>query len=313
MVLRYAEIGRRPPFLLRLSVKFLISLPFIGGSHRIALLDRFLESTALPFDVNFPEGLSESPDMEILFVCAGKDFELLQDAVNHALISTASHHLLKISLVVPESDVEAAKKIEVNPSQTIEVISENIFFTKVQFDSIRERFGSRSGWVVQQLLKVLYVAQSKAPGVLVCDADTMLLRNRIWFDKKQNQVLTPSWEYTESYYKFLSRYGLVNIKPKYTFVSHHMLMQPKFMVEAMSFMSWTDTDVIIRDLSQFYDGSDVSPFCIEFELYAHFLMKEHPGKVFMAKWANKSIGRKDSRAKNLSNLDFASVSLHDYL
>ena len=85
------------------------------------------------------------------------------------------------------------------------------------------------------------------------------------------------------------------------------------MREARDFMSWKNTDSMIDDLIQFYDGSDPSPFSIDFELYAQYLMKKHPDKVVLAKWANKAFSRRLSSPMNLINLDFASISLHDYL
>ncbi len=313
LLLRYSEISRKPSPLVRLVTRLFATTPIIGRYGRLASLSRFFDTNSLAIDGDKKISSLNSPSIEVLFVCAAKDFELLQEALNFALLATRSHDLIKVSLIVPDSDVERAKLIEVGPDRSIDVLPESKYLSTMQLGAIRDKFGVRSGWVIQQLLKVLHVSKSDSPGVLVCDADTLLLRSRIWFDKNFNQILTPTWEITKSYYVFLSKYGLVDLKPLYTFVSHHMLMQPHFMREARDFMSWKNTDLMIDDLIQFYDGSDPSPFSIDFELYAQYLMKRHPDKVVLAKWANKAFSRRLASPMNLISLDFASISLHDYL
>ena len=313
LLLRYSEISRKPSTSLRLVTRLLAATPIMARYDRIALLSRLLDTNSLAIDGNRTINGFDSPSIEVLFVCAGKDFELLQEAVNSAFLASRSHDLIRVSLIVPDSDVDRARQIKLGPESWIEVLPESKYLSANQLEMIRDKFGDRSGWVIQQLLKVLHVSQSESPGVLVCDADTFLLRSRIWFDKDFNQILTPTWEFTQSYYDFLSKYGLVDLKPRYTFVSHHMLMQPHFMREARNFMSWENTDWMIQDLIQFYDGSDQSPFSIDFELYAQYLMKKHPDKVVLAKWANKSFSRRLASPANMIGLDFASISLHDYL
>jgi hypothetical protein len=178
---------------------------------------------------------------------------------------------------------------------------------------IRSVFHRRAGWVIQQLLKVEFVSDSTSPAVLVCDADTFLLTRRFWFDSNERQILTPSWEWTQSYYVFLSKFGLTTTVPEFTFVSHHMLMQPKFLREARIFMGWKETSKIVEDLIAFYDGADVSPFCIEYELYAQYLYKNYPDKVLLSKWANVGINRREFLNSRSKFENYASISVHDYL
>lgn len=313
LLFRYSQIHIKPFRPLFIFISILVSFPLINRIRRLYLFQRFLETASLPLNVSLHDTKQEPPPLELLFVCAQRDFTLLQKAIDFAINAANIHKILGVTIVVPDSDLQNAKKLKAASETPINVISENSLLTSSQFFLLKEKFGHRSGWVVQQLLKILYVSESKAPGVLVCDADTMLLMGRTWFDSNQNQVLTPSWEYKKSYYKFLSQYNLVDLKPKFTFVSHHMLMQPKFMNQAREFMGWVDIDQILIDLTSFYDGSDESPFSIDYELYAQFLFKQYPQKIVLSKWANMSFSRTDFSFSDSYKLNFSSISLHHYL
>ena len=313
LLFRYSQKHKNPSRTISILVRILVSLPLINRSRRILLFRRFLEATSLPINVNLYGVETDLPALEILFVCAERDFELLQEAMNYAIAATDLHEVLCITLVVPDSDLEQARNLKVLTNTPIKVISENSMLTAEHVSLLKERFDNRSGWVIQQLLKILYVTKSKAPGVLVCDADTMLTTRRVWFDANQNQILTPSWEYKKSYYRFLSQYNLVGLRPKYTFVAHHMLMQPRFMKEAREYMGWGAIDKILHDLTCSYDGIDESPFSIDYELYAQFLLKQYPDKIVLSKWANMSFSRTDFNLKDCNKLDFSSISLHHYL
>ena len=60
------------------------------------------------------------------------------------------------------------------------------------------------GWVLAQYLKIWTVATSESEGVLVLDADTLLLSPRIFLDRSGKQILTPSVEFHRTYYAFLA-------------------------------------------------------------------------------------------------------------
>ena len=280
--------------------------------RRLILLERFIQTNSLPLNLDTPHSDS-SPALEILFVCTAKDFETLPEAIEYAVKATSAHQLLRVSLVIPATDFDRAQMIKVDQKIPLKILKEEDFLTLDLIQLLRSVFKVRAGWVIQQLLKVEFVSYSTSPAVLVCDADTLLLKRRFWFDTSEKQILTPSWEWKQSYYIFLSQFGLTSFDPEFTFVSHHMLMQPKFLREAREFMGWETTSKIVEDLTSFYDGFEVSPFCIEYELYAQYLYKKYPHKVQLSKWANLGVKRFDF-FQNRSKIDgYASVSLHDYL
>jgi hypothetical protein len=311
-LMKMSKTDSKPSRVVRWLTNATQKFPISLKSKKLILLERFVQTTSLPPNLEIPS-THNSPALEILFVCTAKDFEVLPEAIECAVKATNAHPLLRVSLVVPAADFELAQNINLNQEIPVVVLNEERLLAADLVYLLRSVFKGRAGWVIQQLLKVEYVSNSTSPAVLVCDADTLLLTQRFWFDASEKQILTPSWEWKQNYYVFLAKFGLTNYAPKYTFVSHHMLMQPKFLREAKIFMGWKTATNIVEDLIAFYDGSEISPFCIEYELYAQFLYKNYPDNVVLSKWANLGVKRIDF-LQNRSKFDgYASISLHDYL
>jgi len=311
-LMKMSKSDSKPSRVIQWLTESIQRFPMYMKSRRFILLERFLQTTSLPLNFEIPSTHS-SPALEILFVCTAKDFEVLPEAIECAVKATNAHPLLRVSLVVPAADFELARNVDINQEIPLVILSEDGFLAADLVHLLRSVFKGRAGWVIQQLLKIEYVSNSTSPAVLVCDADTLLLTQRFWFDASEKQILTPTWEWKPNDYVFLEKFGLTNYAPKYTFVSHHMLMQPKFLREARAFMGWKTATNIVEDLIVFYDGSEISPFSIDYELYAQYLYKNYPDKVVLSKWANLGVKRNDF-LQNRSKFDgYASISLHDHL
>lgn len=280
---------------------------------------RFLMASELPFS-EVADTNHNQPPIEILFVAAGKDFSVLPYSILAASQAVSHHDGSHVTLIVPGKDLDAARELCVNIELKIKIICENDFISTDLRSTLNQEFGWRSGWVIQQLLKVIYVSRSTAHAVLVVDADTLLTSKRNWFFPDGKQLLTPSYEYHKNYYQFLNRVGISEIVPKFTFVPHHMIMQPKFLLEALEKSGWISDEKLISDLFTHRDPLDISPFCIEYELYAQYLINFRPDSFKIEKWANIGIPldktnyrlQLDELMRNL-NPKFASVSLHSYL
>jgi hypothetical protein len=311
ILLRYSRCDVTPNIITSLSARIIEKLTF-GKIKKFELLRRYLETNRLPIlsDIGKEDFM---PAIEILFVCAGKDLKLLPLAVEAALNATKQHPLHGVTIVVPERDLIHAQNIVFQKDQQVTIMSETVKIPQHINRRIREVFHSRAGWVIQQILKVLCVSDSTAPGVLVCDSDTILALNRVWFNNAGHQILTPSWEYRAEYYNFLAELGLGSGKPEFTFVSHHMLMQPKFMLEARNYVDWRNLEDIVNTLIKDYDDSNLSPFCIEFELYAQYMLEFRHNKIHLVKWSNISLARDKQHKLQELKKKYASVSLHDYL
>jgi hypothetical protein len=164
------------------------------------------------------------------------------------------------------------------------------------------------------------VLSSTADGVLIVDADTILLKKRNWLSSDGSQLLFPTWDYQFSYYEFLDSLNMCPTKPDHYFVSHHMLMQPRFMNEALKASGFKDVDDLISHVCEYHFADQNSPFCVKYEFYGQFMWTHHRELVQLAKWGNMSVPRASFTAAELSfesisttYQDYASVSLHSYL
>lgn len=296
-----------------------LSFRITSNRSRIINLEQFTFSNGQPAGAQ-PSPIFRYPEIEILFVSTQKDFSILGSSILGAIKVTSHHPNRKIYVVVPDSEVELANEAVGEIADGIQVLAESNYLNREQMLRIRGHFGSRSGWVIQQILKVEHVSRSKSPGVLVVDSDTILLEPREWLSSSEVQILTPSWEWHVPYYDFLAGAGFSINDLKHSYISHHMLMQPKYMIEAREYVAWENTDDLIDYLVTHSNPKAKSPFCIEFELYAQYMLLKYSEKIKLVKWSNLGIPRNELAVdEQLSQLlpkfqnKYASISLHSYL
>jgi hypothetical protein len=101
-----------------------------------------------------------------------------------------------------------------------------------------------------------------------------------------------------------------------------MLFQPQIMKEVLTNIGWTTPDLLVQDLISSTKNDENSPFSIDYELYAQYLLSVHPEKVLIEKWSNLEASDKKfsessvdySRRVSASAVGkYASVSFHSYL
>lgn len=317
----FTRLDRRRSFfsgiLLFLISKILLIFPNLLF---VKFLQRFLYANDLTPPETHPT--DRIPSLELLYVATAKDFQILNLTISTTVDSLSNFHLSKISIIAPKAHIEALRHSLPELLVPVNLISEESLVSSLEIEELKKKFLERYGWVLQQLLKVLFVSQSESDGVLVVDADTALLCQRAWLDFSGLQVLTPTWEYHRPYYEFLQEYKIGKIPPDFTFVPHHMLFQPQIMREILDALRWTESKAIIRTLISSSQHQENSPFSIDYELYAQFLCSFYPEKVSLEKWGNFQSAR---RLKNGNLPDFiqyvianshgkyASVSFHSYL
>lgn len=260
-----------------------------------------------------------SSAIEILFVSTKKDFTIINHAVDSAIKANSEINNLQITIITPDKYFEELEALMQN--YNVKVERESLFFDEDTLRKLNNSFPGRFGWVLQQLLKLRFVLGSQSAGVLIIDSDTLLLEKRNWLGNDGSQLLTPTWEYHKPYYEFLSSIGICGINPEYTFVSHHMLMQPKIVNELFEYVGWKDTSDLIDFICSIPIGDEQSPFSLDYELYAQYLYKNYPEKVILGKWSNKAVARysliEDAKLEisreSLKSKSFASLSFHSYL
>jgi hypothetical protein len=251
-------------------------------------------------------------------VASDKDFDLLGLSIPCGINALGGNYGGEIQIVVPENKVQLCQeKVADLGYNELVVISENSLLGETHRNLLRNKFGSRYGWALQQFLKVAQVLQSNLDATLVLDADTILVHERRWFDDRNRQILFPSWEFNEPYYKLLSGLGIGTENPEFTFVTHHMLMQKQLMLEAITMLKVRNVSGLVELVSQ-RASNEHSSFCIEYELYGQYLFNFRPEIFFLEKWSNKSVLRQELNQLSPGEIrvryrDFASISAHDYL
>lgn len=280
---------------------------------------RFISANRLRIESRDSDYLRSNPNekISIAIVAAEKDFELLPKCIYFAKKSLHNYYSGYTYIVVPKLQVIKCKIIvEKSKFDDVLVVSEEEYIEESEVLKLRQKFGSRFGWALQQILKLGMVLNSCTSYTLIVDCDTLLLQERDWF-RNGKQILFPSWEYNQPYYDLLSRFGICDIFPAYTFVTHHMLMKKEFLSEALSHINVSSlSDVVTFVINNSTVGP--SPFCIEYELYGQYLYNFKSDCFVLEKWSNKSVLRKDIENCTYKEIElkfskFASISAHSFL
>ena len=291
---------------------------FLGRKNQVDL-SRFISANTLPYtEVSSDICVKKSKQVELVIVASAKDFDMFKFTIPAAIEALGQFYGGKTRLVVPDNSVKyCSEKVSDLGLERITVISEDLLINESHRDILRKKFGQRYGWALQQFLKVSQVEQTSVDASLVLDADTILLSPRKWFDSDSRQILFPSVEYHPPYYELLNSRNIGEKIPKFTFVTHHMLMQKSLMREALDKIGARDVhqliDIVARSTSY-----EESAFCIEYELYGQYLFNHRPESFFLERWSNRGIARREINHLELKEIKkeyakYASISAHDYL
>jgi hypothetical protein len=265
------------------------------------------------------------PVVELVFPATEKDFLILPFAIEAAVKAT-KNPIKKITVYVPDPQREICSlairshRPLLDCSVSIDVASDESILDSESINVLRSRFGSRAGWYVQQMIKLSSVVNSGADGVLIVDSDTILLKPRLWMAEDGRQILLPTYELHRPYRKHLySLYADFAALDK-SFVSHHMLMQPRILRSIFKKIDVSAINSLVSRISLFGEVQNIDDFFSEYELYSHGLITLNPELVEYAKWANLSMHRPESGKEIEATIDlltrnaeYFSVSMHDYI
>ncbi len=262
---------------------------------------------------------STNKTIELIVVSTSKDFDILYHSVTFALKAISSYRSGGVRIIVPSRDVEECRLLFDDISNLVTVVDESSLVSRSQFSVITNGFGPRNTWVLQQLLKVRAVMESKSDAVLILDSDTVLLRKRAWFDAHGRQILMPTSEFNPPYYQFLNKLGIGLAIPKYSFISHHMIMQPEVLRRILMNVGLAELDNLIEYCVEHSDRSVQSPICIEYELYGQSIFDKNHDLFFIAPWSNATIPKRYSKLilnsrvlKFILAKFFYSISFHSW-
>lgn len=290
--------------------------------ERKVLRQNFLRqqrSISLDEDLSLPNQCF--PEIQLLVIVAGKDIEVMDLAITSALFYSRNE-ISKVTIICPTIDLEvcALKVKNMLLDVSTEVLDENKLISADLRKLIMNKFPSRYGWILQQFLAFDQIFKSKEIGVLLLDADTILLKPVHWLDCHSKQILMVGTDFHQPYYNLLHQLLKFSTAPKYCFVTHHMLIQPILFKLILEKRGYHSTSEFFIDALKFADKKSESAMCIDFEPYAQGMLIDYPEKILLRKFCNLG------RARTQQNLDFVSkavrgeislpynsISLHDYL
>lgn len=258
------------------------------------------------------------PEIEVMIPAILRDLDNLKICLR-TIQDASVNRITRISIIVPESQVSVFEEnLKTMNSSLLEIISETTVVDQHVIKRIRDFYGTRSGWVLAEFIKANYVLKSRAAGVLVVDADTVLTAKKLWLGKNFEQELFPVLEYHKHYFDFLDYLEIPMARRDTSFMSHYMLFQPRIYQEMFDRIKFFDLDQILTELLSFPSINPHSPVCFCYEAYSHYLLAKYPKFVKERKWANIQIAREEF----LENEDyylkyakkhFCSISSHAYL
>lgn len=261
------------------------------------------------------QGSPRLPSIDLVVPCHIKDIESLHLVIAGA-VASAINPIGSVRLVAPSVTVDelASRFPDATISSDEEVLGESLLA-----DVSRLVPRARRGWAIQQLVKFASGLASTARAVLIVDADTVLLRPRVWLDDSGVQALAASWEFHYPYARHTEAMWRGDGRStRISFVTHHQLQQR----DVLQRMFPEVTADLARWLSiaHWDEESAVS----EYHSYGTWLSNAEPDRVRLAKWSNR-IAQSSTLSGLPANADDAlqvlrhrfrgahSVSFHSYL
>ncbi len=246
--------------------------------------------------------------IDVLIPAIDKDLETLPFVID-AIRKQVKHPIGQMMIVSPDSPgikaLCAKKNCTFVPERTVLPI------TKKQI-RYRSKRWERSGWLLQQLLKLSGDKLGSSRYFLTMDADTVLIRPHVFWEKGKPVFYCRSWSHPEYFRVGRKLLGRKRTAPS-SFVAHYMLFekaklaQMKQKIEAKHGMRWYQAILRSIDRSKQFGFS-------EFELYGNFVYGANPGGVVLKRCLNKSLSRsvKSLSAKRIKALarSFRSLSFH---
>jgi hypothetical protein len=300
--------------ILAIRVKYPSILKILSRLLRFDFL-KFIDVNRIAFENSI---VMIDSEIRVVIVVTLKDIDVLPFAIMASNDTLSNFTKISFTIICPQKEKHIIELALSEISLEMEIIVDESLINEENIQKIVTFFGVRSGWVIQQILKNEYARKSTHKYILLLDSDTLLLKQRNWINTSGEQLLMPTEESHQPYYDFLSRFGLP-ANQSYSFVSHHMLIQPDFLREMFYELNIQNQEDFIERIISCASNSSSSPFCIDYEMYAQYLLVKHPDKVYFGKWSNLSYPRQKILGANrietrISSIgkDFASVSLHSW-
>lgn len=147
---------------------------------------------------------------------------------------------------------------------------------------------NRSGWYLQQFLKMAYAFLCKEEYYLVWDSDTIPLHEICMIDPKGKVYLDVKSEYNKPYFDTIENLGIgISRFASFSFISEHMLIEKRRMIEMIESIENNDIEkgtfwkIIIESIKPHqlkYSGFS------EFETYGNYMYSFYRNDIAIRKW-----------------------------
>lgn len=246
------------------------------------------------------------PSIDVAIPCHEKDFKNLHLVIEGAK-SSVKNPIDQIKLITPgylAADLQSMFP-ECNVLTDETVLGPDLLMLITNSVPKETR-----GWIFQQAIKLRVVIQSTSVATLILDADTILLRPRVYLDKNCVQILSIADEYHLPYKNHQRRF-FMGKSHQLSFVTHHQLMKRENVIEIFG----PDGSGILRwlDLADYSEGSALS----EYDTYGEWVLTHKGSSVRFSKWNNTPI-KIDPNKVSYGELSdryplYCSISNHSYL
>jgi len=258
---------------------------FIFHCVRRFVTERRMKHKGFIIGDNAADGIWSNDPLDICYVAIDKDFETLIHSIEFAK-RNVRHPIANIFVVSTSGSlIENFCK-----EHDIHFIDESSV-TELKKSEIDFNFGglNRSGWILQQMIKLSVDRFCKSQSILVLDADTMITRPQI-FRNKEVLFLSFSDERHIPYREFFSRITGFQY-PRISFVSHHALIDVDVLASLKQHIEnrcGTHWETALVDN---FDRDTMSPMS-EYDLYGFFTLNHYDQRLLrLTYWENKSFPR----------------------
>jgi glycosyltransferase involved in cell wall biosynthesis len=264
------------------------------------------------FKTDFYEYCEEATvSIDVVIPTVSKDYGLLREVVESVRKNLC--HPINNIYIVSKNEPHIADFCLKNDCRFVDELSvlgygkENISYTAKGVD--------RSGWMLQQLLKLSADTFIKSENYLVLDSDTMLISKHS-FIKDGKFVFLQSEEWHEPYFKAFKKMFGYKAPTKLSYTSHMMifntqkLKKMKKELEKKHGQSWDQVYLSTIDESE---ASCVS----DYDTYANWMLYNYPEMIINHPLYNKAFPRGKFRSlevlEGLYSHLFKSLSFHSYI
>lgn len=258
--------------------------------------------------------------IDVLIPVIEKDLDVLPHAID-AVRKQVRHPLGEIFIVAPQSakirDLCSARKCSfVDENSVLPLTKKDLNYTPTRNNVTVDR----SGWLFQQLLKLSGDTLGSSDGLLVLDADTVLIHPHV-FEYNDKSILFCRTLYYRPYfstYKKLLGEEAPGPAQSLFFVSHYMYFKKKRLYELKKFIASRHATNWYMAILNSMNKRQWDSFS-EYETYGNFMLKNYPQEIILKPRRNLSLKR--SSIHNIGKIDLnqlakkhgiRSVSFHSW-